>query len=345
LDDERCWYRYHGLLADVLHEQLNRDHTIDVADLHRRACTWLEQSGYTHQAFRHALAAGDIGLGTQIIRDRIFPLLMRASPSSVSAYLDRVSEVAIQSSPWLKVLRAWAKAYTGQYHEADRQLVTIGRELEEPQEHLSEQERLHLVGYASTVRAHTVEALGHHELAAQLARRALECLPADNPTMRSLATTMSAAADAAGGQSERAKSRLQEAAGIGVRGRDVNAAMVALCNVARVQMMMARLHDVAQTCETALAHAEAHERDTRERVPLTGYASSIYSAVLREWGELDEALQYAQRGHALSREWTEGQVTCRGYIALAQVQRERGELETAGYYQGRREVRRREPAF
>ena len=37
LDDSREWFRYHRLFADFLHEELNRRHPDEVADLHRRA--------------------------------------------------------------------------------------------------------------------------------------------------------------------------------------------------------------------------------------------------------------------------------------------------------------------
>ena len=40
LDDQRRWYRYHHLFADVLQAYLTRERPGDVAGLHHRASAW-----------------------------------------------------------------------------------------------------------------------------------------------------------------------------------------------------------------------------------------------------------------------------------------------------------------
>ena len=59
LDDQRQWYRYHHLFADVLQEHLMGTLPERVSILHRRASEWYEKNGLTHDAIRHALAAKD----------------------------------------------------------------------------------------------------------------------------------------------------------------------------------------------------------------------------------------------------------------------------------------------
>jgi LuxR family transcriptional regulator, maltose regulon positive regulatory protein len=58
LDDERRWYRYHHLFADVLRSRLQREQPEKIRELHRRAAEWYEQNGWTSEAIGHALAAG-----------------------------------------------------------------------------------------------------------------------------------------------------------------------------------------------------------------------------------------------------------------------------------------------
>jgi len=60
LDDNRRWYRYHHLFADVLQTHLLDEHPDRAAALHRRASQWWEQNGEPSPAIRHALAAGDV---------------------------------------------------------------------------------------------------------------------------------------------------------------------------------------------------------------------------------------------------------------------------------------------
>ncbi|HKT03555.1 MAG TPA: LuxR family transcriptional regulator, partial [Rugosimonospora sp.] len=60
LDDNRQWYRYHHLFADVLYTRLLDGQPDLVAELHRRASHWYDGNGEPAPAVRHALAAGDV---------------------------------------------------------------------------------------------------------------------------------------------------------------------------------------------------------------------------------------------------------------------------------------------
>src|SRR2546425_12733596 len=64
LDNERRWYRYHQLFADLLRQRLHQrsasstgDEVGDVTELHRRASQWYEDNGLEIEAFHHAANA------------------------------------------------------------------------------------------------------------------------------------------------------------------------------------------------------------------------------------------------------------------------------------------------
>src|SRR5438270_7676919 len=66
LDNERRWYRYHHLFADLLRQRLHQrsasspgDERDGVAELHRRASQWYEDNGLELEAFHHAVASND----------------------------------------------------------------------------------------------------------------------------------------------------------------------------------------------------------------------------------------------------------------------------------------------
>src|SRR5437588_1844783 len=61
LDDQRHWYRYHHLFAEVLSAHLMAEQPDQVSTLHRRASGWYAQNGSVADAIRHALAAEDFG--------------------------------------------------------------------------------------------------------------------------------------------------------------------------------------------------------------------------------------------------------------------------------------------
>jgi len=61
LDDERIWYRYHHLFADLLRAQLQKSTgDQEVTQYHLRASEWYEQSGSVLDAIYHASLASDI---------------------------------------------------------------------------------------------------------------------------------------------------------------------------------------------------------------------------------------------------------------------------------------------
>ena len=67
LDDERHWYRYHHLFADVLNRHLELQFAGKLPNLHRRASQWFEQNGFIHDAIQHALRAGDQVHAAQLV--------------------------------------------------------------------------------------------------------------------------------------------------------------------------------------------------------------------------------------------------------------------------------------
>jgi len=89
LDNERQWYRYHHLFADVLQTNLNKEQPEKLPALHLRASEWFEKKGQRPEAIRHALAAKDY--------ERSAELVELAWPEA-----DRF----VFSAPWI----AWVKA-------------------------------------------------------------------------------------------------------------------------------------------------------------------------------------------------------------------------------------------
>jgi len=60
LDNERGWYRYHHLFADLLQQRLRQSFPELIPELHIRASQWYEQHGLLEEAIQHAFAANDL---------------------------------------------------------------------------------------------------------------------------------------------------------------------------------------------------------------------------------------------------------------------------------------------
>ena len=74
LDNERRWYRYHHLFAELLRQRLHQSTASSagneekvVAELHSRASRWYEDNGLEIEAFQHAAAANDVERAERLI--------------------------------------------------------------------------------------------------------------------------------------------------------------------------------------------------------------------------------------------------------------------------------------
>ncbi len=67
LDDQREWYRYHHLFADVLRARILSEQPDQVPLLHQRASRWYERHELTDDAIGHSLAARDFGRAAHLM--------------------------------------------------------------------------------------------------------------------------------------------------------------------------------------------------------------------------------------------------------------------------------------
>jgi LuxR family maltose regulon positive regulatory protein len=78
LDDERTWYRYHHLFADLLRTQLQKAiGERGVTQLHLRAAAWHEQNGSLLDAIHHASLVSDEGRVERLIEQLYLEMVSR----------------------------------------------------------------------------------------------------------------------------------------------------------------------------------------------------------------------------------------------------------------------------
>jgi LuxR family maltose regulon positive regulatory protein len=65
LDDDRQWFRYHHLFAEVLRQRLQRSRPDLIPELQRRASAWFEQNQLMTEAIQQASAATDFQRAAQ----------------------------------------------------------------------------------------------------------------------------------------------------------------------------------------------------------------------------------------------------------------------------------------
>ena len=125
LDDNRLWYRFHHLFAQVLLSELARTEHAIVPALHRRASGWHQQSGSAEEAIYHALAAGDVAAAVGLIADHWPAYMDIGRIGMVRRWLRWLGDDQISADPVAAHCAAWCAALTGDPRSVRRWLPVL----------------------------------------------------------------------------------------------------------------------------------------------------------------------------------------------------------------------------
>ena len=336
LDDERRWYRYHHLFADLLRSRLEqsppsippasgREERGGAPDLHRRASEWYEQNGLIAEAVSHAFAAGDFEQMARLVEGNALAMMDHGELTALVRWLDSLPNDMLHSQPWLCVARAWALIYAGQMDALEPLLLDAEEALLKISSCEADFDE-HVAGHIISIRAYTLVLRGDMSRAAKLARKALERLPEQDLMTRGW--TMSLLANALRWSNDLAAAdrAFAEASAISKAADDSHVAVDVLCDWAGLQIMQGQLHKAVTTCLDALALANDYAAQSGRQLPVTGYAHVRLSVVLRQWNDLEAALRHAREGIHLSEQWGWAEILIGGYVNLAKALKAIGDM-------------------
>jgi LuxR family maltose regulon positive regulatory protein len=318
LDNERRWYRYHRLFAELLrrrlHQQIGEQ---GLASLHQRAGAWFEGQGLAGEAIEHALSAGDFERAVNLIEQVARDTLMRSEVATFLSWVERLPDRVERAHPALSLLHAWALLLSG------RPLATIEARLEDAS-HLQD-----TVGYppdqVAPLRAFIAAFQGRSLHAAELSRRALEQLPADDLFMRGIATWNLGISYLLRADTQAASQALDEAARMSREAGNVMVAVMALCTLAELCAAWAQLPRAQELYQQALDLATDQQGNP---LPIAGMALIGLGELSREWNDLEAATHYLNAGIEQIGKWGEiGAID--GYLSLARVKQAQGDLDGA----------------
>jgi LuxR family maltose regulon positive regulatory protein len=118
LDAERCWFRYHHLLADLLRLELRRTSPALTGSLHRAAAEWLDAHGFVVDAIRHWQAARDWTRATRLIADRYVDLVLDGRKATLRGLLAAFPADAVAADAELALAFATGRLYDGLLDES-----------------------------------------------------------------------------------------------------------------------------------------------------------------------------------------------------------------------------------
>jgi LuxR family maltose regulon positive regulatory protein len=319
LDDQRHWFRYHHLFANMLDAHAQQQPS-QVAILHQRASAWYAGNGFPAEAIRHALAARDFPRAAGLVELAWPAMDGRFQSATWLGWARALPDELIRARPVLGVAYAWALLNGGELEAAEAWLKDVQRWLDSPTASSERPEALsasiaaeldaepvivdqaqfrNLPASIATARAYLTLARGDTPGSVAHGRRALELLPAGDHLRRGPAAALLALAHWASGDLEESHQTLADAMANFQKVGNLHFAISGTYGLADIRIAQGRLREAiktySQVLQLALAQGEPLLRGTAD---LHLGLSELY----REQGDLAAATQHLLRSEELGEQ-------------------------------------------
>jgi LuxR family maltose regulon positive regulatory protein len=338
LDNERHWFRYHHLFADLLRQRLQRSSTLStgkekrgVDELHRRASEWYEHNGSAADAIRHALAAEDFARAADLV-ELVMPAMNRSRQfATLLGWLKALPDELIRVRPVLSTEYALASMSCGENGAVEPRLRDAERWLDTMADTagmvvVNEKEFHRVPGMIALIRAGQALARGDMPETVKNARRVLDLAPEDDYLMLGgAASQLGLAAWTSGDLDTAIRLTAEGAANVRLAGY-LSQAIGGTIVLADLQIIQGRLHEAMTTYERALQWA------TEPGAPVLRGAADMYvgmSDLHREHNDLKTATQHLLTSQALGELAGLPQNPYRWCAAMARIREAQGDLDGA----------------
>lgn len=204
LDDERCWYRYHHLFAELLQHRLRLSRSAEeIAAIHHHAAEWLAAEGESEAAVTHYLAAGAYSELFRLIEDRHQKILSDGGLRLLLSWMSAVPDEAISEDPMAATLTGVFQAFAGDAAAAERWFAAGEPEGDTPRAR-------EIRGIAAALRAFLNDLAGRTADVISQAERADQLLTTEEAMTRALIPYVLSRAYRLQGDLERADRHVEE---------------------------------------------------------------------------------------------------------------------------------------
>jgi LuxR family maltose regulon positive regulatory protein len=314
LDDERIWYRYHHLFADLLRTQLQKSVGAEgVARLHVRASEWHAQHGSTLEAINHASAASDEERVERFIEQNYIELVNRGEQAELRYWTGKLSQDLVYRRPWLCIYGAYSHSWFGELDEADRLLEVAEKRI---QSEISAPDARAMQAHLAYVRSRVTAMRGDIQRAIEFCLEAREYVPDSNIALQ-LDTRITLGYEYfMAGDYANASPILQETIRAGIAAGAVINTVAAACVLARLYAIQGKLKQSYDTYQLA---AQSIPEPSGKHLCARALVNVGMADLLCEWNDLEAALARMKQGLDLLPFWDKADDWALAYGTLARI--------------------------
>lgn len=320
LDENRHWYRFHQLFANVLQAHLKLTHPDRVNEYHRRAAGWFASRGIYPEAVRHALLGEHYELAAQLIEAVAGVLLRQGASVSLILWLDAMPDDLIRSRPVLCLARAWTFHWgpvldvESADEWAELALLAASRDGVPGSE---------IQGEALAVKTLTTATRSEAARTMDLARAALDNLPLDSPWRGLMALCLGTSAFDSGDMAS-AREGLSEALQLSLANGSFYVQLVAASFLADIHVFQGQLTRADEMYRQVLSWANPDLPQKGDVMAHGGLAAIYY-----ERNQIADALAHVQLGLAQIERVGGAWPAHALFRVLARIQLAQGDWESA----------------
>lgn len=122
LDDQRQWYRYHHLFAEMLRARLTAEMPDLIPDLNLRASEWHDRHGHTEEAIGHAFDAGAFERAADLVEAASTTLRQHRHEVALLRWLELLPAAVVDARPSLCLVFAGTLLSTGRIDHVEHLL-------------------------------------------------------------------------------------------------------------------------------------------------------------------------------------------------------------------------------
>jgi len=314
LDDERVWYRYHHLFADLLRAQLQKLLDAEgIANLHIRAAEWHGQNGSILEAIDHAALASDPELVERFIIQNYMELVSRGEMSGMRFWIGKLSRELVYSRPWLCIYEAYSRSWFGELDEAAHLLEEAEKRIRSDD---STSDTQSIRGHLIYVKSRVTAMRGDIHQAIEFCLEARKLIPADNLALQ-LDTRITLGYEYfLSGDYANASQNLNETIQIGTTVGAIINTVAASCVLARLYTNQGLLHKAYDLYHRAIP-VIPDEND--QHLGARSLLEIGIADLLCEWNDLESALYHINEGLTLISKWDKADDLILAYITLARI--------------------------
>jgi LuxR family maltose regulon positive regulatory protein len=323
LDDDRRWYRYHHLFADLLRARLEHTQPGQASALHLQAANWFEQKEYIAEAVQHALAGGEFERAADLVEGNAVALFNRGKLSDILRLVRRLPVELVNSRPWLSGVHAFALVTNGQLEGVEE---LLGQAEAHVQPGDASPQTADLLAGIATVRGQAANLRGDYQEAIEYQRLASQRVSPGNYMIRVHIQYCLGDVYYKTGDLEQAGQAYSQGLEIGKLSGSSLLFIPFYYDLAHLRKLQGRLRAARELYAGAERYInERDEQDARVACPLeVGLGELAY-----EWNDLETAEHHTLRGIELSELHGTSSSLVNAYLGLMRIHQAREDVRAA----------------